>query len=151
MKSENTFFYLACLGWLAGLIVHVATLFGYAPGGWVWALHIGIFVVWFPCVLRLQREGLLMNPKRDSHFSRRSFFSIHPMFKLAPRWMRVIAITCGIYALINFMWFVLHLKISDTGESPLTVRGFSGHWIAFYGAAAAGLYPRSANRKSEIS
>ncbi len=162
-------FWVAVLGWTLGLIVHILSLADIDVTEripFVWILHLGIFVVWIPAILvlrknedlrKLQKSGLLtrMNPF--------GFFKI--IFKNVPRWLIVIAIVGFFYAIINFMLFVATqrgvpdiqngqyvLQSHGTLIKTLTeqeyhhfkaneVRGFSGHWIAFYGIAMAVLFP----------
>ncbi len=60
-----------------------------------------------------------------------------------PTWMRYAAIGLFAYAFINF--FVAFSgaasnRISGGELTPATIRGFSGHWMLFYGLAFAILF-----------
>jgi len=49
----------------------------------------------------------------------------------------------AIYAAVNFVVFILLTVGKPQGSGPMppgVVRGFSGHWMIFYGAAFAILY-----------
>ena len=129
------FLALAVVGLVLSLTAHVAALFGQQQplGDAAWALHIGIFVVWLPAVLvsnRLVKD-----------------FKYKDMWKAAlrgcPPWMRWLTSAFFVYAIVNFIIFaVLAPGGADSGANapPIVFRGFSGHWMAFYSAAAAVLY-----------
>ena len=87
------------------------------------------------------------------------------MFSQTPPWLAKIAIAGFFYAFINFGLFMLsdkgtpeikdgHYFLQNHGQITRQItekeyyhykagnlRGFSGHWIAFYGIAAAILFP----------
>jgi len=144
-------FYFAVTGWTLGLIVHLLSIADYNVSDkvpFVWLLHFGIFVVWLPGVfILIKNEGL-------------------NVFRQTPRCLTMIALAGFFYAILNFVLvmtishfgvpdikngqFILH----DHGKLIKTlteqeyhhykvndVRGFSGHWLAFYGLAAAILFP----------
>jgi hypothetical protein len=101
-------------------------------GDAAWLLHMGIFVVWLPTVLVANRLTTGASPK--------------DLWKAAlrgcPPWMQqAIKILTG-YAVVNFVIFVLRApKQGGHGPmSPVVVRGFSGHWMVFYGVAFGVLY-----------
>jgi hypothetical protein len=60
-----------------------------------------------------------------------------------PDWMRVLTYGFGVYAITNFITFALAAPPGaafGAPAPPIVFRGFSGHWMAFYSAAAAILY-----------
>ena len=126
---------LAAGGFILSVAAHLAALAGIAVpgGGLVWALHIGIFVVWIPTVL--------VSSRITRYSNRRDFWKT--ALAGCPPWMRrALYIVFG-YALLNFILFIAstsgHPK--PVGAAPPSViRGFSGHWMVFYGAAFATLY-----------
>jgi hypothetical protein len=129
-----SFMTLAGAGFLLSLGVHVASLFGIAmPGGeTVFALHAGIFVVWIPTVL-------LGPPMRGQ--AGRKFWS--ELREGLPRWMYRGIQVLFVYALVNFVLFASNApkkSASSPKAPPAVVRGFSGHWLVFYGTAFAVLY-----------
>lgn len=99
------------------------------------------------------------------------------MFAQTPSWMVVLAAVGLVYAVVNFVapWentaFVGGARLADGSYAvtnhgqvirPLTyaefllgeaaeMRLFSGHWIAFYGVAAAMLYPFHAKPLTEAA
>jgi hypothetical protein len=138
---------LALLGFLLSLAAHVAALAGVDVGKrvpWVWGLHVGVFVVFFPFVMSSRK---LLGP-------RTSLWSVRTLF---PTWVRVIGAAVFVYALINFALFITateggsprvrdgHFVLLDHGRvirelsaaeyeamEARDVRGFSGHWLVFY-------------------
>jgi hypothetical protein len=92
-----------------------------------------------------------------------TFFTI--IGKNAPKWMIVVAIGGICYAFFNFLFFMFsddgtptiqngHYVLQNHGQwvkdisaqqyhryKTNTLRGFSGHWIAFYGVAMLVLFP----------
>ena len=88
-----------------------------------------------------------------------------PILKNIPSWLIVITIAGFFYAIINFMLFIAsrlgspdiqngQYVLQNHGQLIKTLtereyhhykanelRGFSGHWIAFYGIATAALFP----------
>ncbi|MES2812013.1 MAG: hypothetical protein V4670_06040 [Bacteroidota bacterium] len=161
-------FYFALTGWTLGLFVHVLSLADFDVTEkipFVWLLHIGIFIVWLPVVLDLKNNEELQEYKQSGTVNRMNpidFFKI--VFKDTPTWMSVIAIGGFFYAFINFLLFmtsqggtpemrdglyILHnhgqlIKTLTEQEyhhyKANELRGFSGHWILFYGIATAFLY-----------
>lgn len=128
---------LAACGLALSVGAHALSLAGQpVPGGkLVWVLHAGIFVVWVPAVLVLRRPKV----QAGSDNSWKSAFAG------CPAWMRGGLYFLFGYAMLNFLWFVAtadqHKK--PAGDAPASViRGFSGHWMAFYGAAFGIFYSR---------
>ena len=164
-------FYFALTGWTLGLIVHILSIADIDVTEkipFVWLLHIGIFVVWLPVVLDLKNNEELKDFQQSGMLNRMnpiSFYKI--LFKDTPTWMSIIAGAGFFYAFINFILFMSsqggtpsiqdgHYVLQNHGEliKNLTeqeyhqykaneVRGFSGHWILFYGVATAILYKYS--------
>lgn len=126
------FIALAALGLLLSI---AATAFAVLnlpiPGGkWVWALHIGIFVVWLPAVIVAKRAV------RGA--AQTDFWKI--VLSGCPQWVRYALYGLFGYAFINFISFVTSGSMrpqSTDSATPWIVRGFSGHWMIFYGAALA--------------
>lgn len=168
-------FFLAVIGWTMGLTVHILSIAQIdveEKVPLIWFLHVGIFVVWLSAILvmrkneelkALQKSGKLNDLKQKE--------LIRVFFKHTPKWIGYLAIAGFFYAVLNFFSlmvyqkgtvdiidgkFVLHIhgKIIQTLTEQeyhrliaLKVRGFSGHWMAFYGFAAAILYPFKRNIK----
>jgi hypothetical protein len=129
------FMLLAGCGFVLSVAAHVMALAGVAfpGGGLVWGLHIGIFVVWIPTVLVGNRVT------RDS--KRTDFWKTALVG--CPVWMRRALPILFIYAIFNFILFIAGTSTHPKPAGPTppwVVRGFSGHWMVFYGAAFATLY-----------
>ena len=91
---RRAFSIFALVGFFSSLLVHLSTFFGIDPSKhvpWVWVLHLGIFVVFFPMVFV---QGL--KPKKD--FWRNIFAAM-------PRWARYTIKAFFAYAIINFALF----------------------------------------------
>jgi hypothetical protein len=98
----------------------------------VWYLHIGIFVVWIPAIL--------VSSRTTKDFKQKDFWKA--ALRGCPPWMKHLTYLFGGYAIINFLIFI-YLERSGTGHGEndlIKLRGFSGHWMAFYSAAMSTLY-----------
>jgi hypothetical protein len=126
--------WVAVAGFVASLIVHVLALIGVdSPfGSATWLLHLGIFVVWVPTVLVVQRRT---RGSRQAAFWKATFSGL-------PAWVTVGACVVIGYAILNFALFALVTDRYPRNKMPDIVeyRGFSGHWLVFYYMAAATLY-----------
>ena len=121
----SPFIWLAALGLVLSLIVHIYALIGVANpfGAAAWVLHGGVFVVWLPAVVVAHRST------RES--KQRDFWKA--ALRACPEWMKRMTYAFGAYAMINFVLFLALFRDNE-------LRGFSGHWMAFYSAALAVLY-----------
>jgi hypothetical protein len=129
------FITLAAMGFVLSVAAHVQALRRLPmPGGKaVWALHIGIFVVWLPTVVVAYRF--------TRGATRKDFWKIALIG--CPKWMRQALYVIFGYAILNFIYFMattVNRPPSRGDAPPEVVRGFSGHWMVFYGAAFATLY-----------
>lgn len=139
MKNILTpFMYLAALGLLLSIIVHVLSLLGMPSplGENSWGLHIGIFIVWLPTVL--------VANKLVKDFKQEDFWKA--ALRACPQWMKNLTYFFFGYAILNFVIFMISDFVSGSsakGQGNTTsnvFRGFSGHWMAFYCVAMATLY-----------
>lgn len=125
---------LAGLGLVLSLAVHAASFAGIALfGGRAFALHVGIFVVWIPTVVIAQRN--------TREFKRKDFWKA--ALRGCPSWMKGLTYGSFAYAIVNFAYFFLTTAGGPKHSSPpdaAILRGFSGHWMAFYSAAMSVLY-----------
>jgi hypothetical protein len=120
------------LGLLVSLWVHIGALLGrnVAPEWLFFTLHLGIFVVWLPAVLVLQ--------KRIGYTGGRDVWK--KAFQGAPDGLRFMVYFFFAYAGFNFLLFWLQAPAKSVpfgSAEPVPWRGFSGHWMAFYSAALA--------------
>jgi hypothetical protein len=132
------FMLLAAVGLVLSLIVHVLALLGMpSPFGELsWLLHVGIFVVWLPTVI--------VSNTLVKDFKQKDFWKA--ALRACPQWMKSLTGLFLTYAIINFILFMIFdigggdSSGSENGTPPSVLRGFSGHWMAFYSAAMAVLY-----------
>ncbi len=179
--NKNILFYIAACGWIIGLTAHllsVADIDVTSRVPFIWVLHVGIFVVWLPVVLKLKDDKELKEYKNTSFVNRLNPFSFYKIiFKNAPSWMSVLAIICFYYAIVNFILFILDADalgganirdgkyvLENRGKfirniteeeyhhaKAAMLRGFSGHWLVFYGFAATILYPFNKTEDKSIA
>ena len=141
-KIASFFAALSAIGLVLSVVSHLSALAGRSGplGGKSWFLHVGIFVVWLPAVIAansLTKEV----PQKD-------IWKV--IFRSCPAWMKYMTCTFFGYAILNFVIFMAKGSASGEGVmSPATVRGFSGHWMAFYSAALSILYATGSG-KTEI-
>jgi len=125
---------LSGVGLILSLWIHLGAVRGQrlAPEFFFWGLHLGIFLVWFPAILIAQ--------KLIGNINRRDLWKV--LLKDCPSWLRYMVYGFMGYAVVNFLLFVGAEKTVGAGSNPPANvwRGFSGHWMAFYSAAAAIFY-----------
>lgn len=136
------FIVLSLIGLVLSIFVHFASLLGFNLPDAAMGLHIGIFVVWIPTVIVGNR--LTKNTPRNDYWK--------VALQGCPAWMKYMTYVFFGYAFINFALFFFGsfgVQANSTGDvSPSVLRGFSGHWMAFYSAALAMLY--SGTRASQM-
>jgi hypothetical protein len=122
---------IAAAGLVLSLLVHVTAIAGIASplGKAAWGLHVGIFAVWIPAVMVSQAQT------RDA--KRTDFWRV--ALRGCPPWMRYMTYGFFGYAFVNFALFFLG-TFGERQDELATLRGFSGHWMAFYSTAMAILY-----------
>lgn len=126
------FAFLALMGLLLSIWVHIGALFGRraAPEYFFWALHAGIFVVFFPAILVAQ--------KRVGSANRKDFWKM--VTKGSPDGLRYLLNFFSAYAFV--MFFVSFFQTSPgavpKGQNPASEwLGFSSVWMVFYCASFA--------------
>ena len=129
------FLFLAIIGLLSCLVVHLCGLMGFPSplGTWTWILVPGLFVVWFPTILYASRLA------RD--FKQRDFWKA--VLRGCPPWLRCSVYVFIAYGVVNFIHIALDRRGSPdpTGPaSPETAWAVTGHLMIFYSVAAAVLY-----------
>lgn len=128
------FVLLSALGLLLSLAAHIGALLGLDIPPEAMGLHMGIFVVWIPAVI-------MANSSLTKNAARKDYWKI--VLRGAPTWMRYMTFGFFIYAFVNFIVFIALGPASRGGGGdtpPSVIRGFSGHWMAFYSAAFSILY-----------
>jgi hypothetical protein len=88
-----------------------------------------IFVVWIPLVILANRTR--PNTARGN---------LEHLFAVLPNGLRLACSGLFGYTLLNFAYFLYSTRGYPKGQVPfrLELRGFSGHWMLFYGIAAVG-------------
>ena len=120
---------IAAAGLLVSIVCHLMGWLGVEPPGGkslFVMLNLGIFVVCIPLGILADRT----KPK-----SGRDNFK-HLLAEL-PKWARVAAVGLLIYAILNYVSIMIRHEWRGISFS-LKLRAFSGHWMLFYGWAAAG-------------
>jgi hypothetical protein len=128
---------LAASGFFLSLYIHIISLLGIPSpfGATTWGLHVGIFLIWFPAVM--------VSMKMMQGVPRKDFWKVALVG--CPPWMRYAVYAVFGYAIFNFVIFMSIVgptgkhQLNDT-PPPAVLRGFSGHWLAFYGAGFGLLY-----------
>lgn len=150
-------FYLAVAGWLLSLFVNTNALQGVdltVDHGYVWLLHVGIFIVWLPAVLELRKNEELKQLKYQPLKDRfKPFATYNIMFKGTPLWIKALICCCSVYAFVTFFYFNFYKGLTGPavhnisgssgrgGPSPGMLASFSAIWLLFYGVAAGIQYP----------
>jgi hypothetical protein len=122
---------MAAVGFLASVACHLMGWLRIEPawGQSAFVLHLGLFVLWIPLVIFANRT--MPKPGRGN---------FEHLLALLPKWARTFTSGLFIYALLNFVYFIFCTHQYPKHEVPffLELRGFSGHWMLFYGLAAVG-------------
>jgi len=121
------FLALSALGLALSVAVHLAALLGLHVPSEALNLHLGLFVVWIPTILL-------------SNFTRHGFrrhYGWKDSLRGCPLWLQWMVYGLFAYAFANMLLMFFNGLAAET-IAPLRV--FSGHWMAFYGAAFGVLY-----------
>ena len=96
----------------------------------VFILHVGIFFVWFPLVFGSQRA-----------IQKRTKPTFTDLLSVLPKSAGLAIGLLFFYAIAHFLYFIHLTQQYPKHQVPLwlEVRGFSGHWMMFYGTASLGL------------
>lgn len=165
---KRILFFIALLGAISAIIVHVSTILGIDVADkvpFIWVLHVLIFVVWIPTIFSLKKE---QKQNKDANA-----FTL--LTKNKPKWLIGLIIAIAVYTGFNFMFSLSktegtatnyengvyslqnrgkHIRNITEEEYHLhganTVRSFSGHWILFYTIATIALYKGKSKEEDEI-
>ncbi len=122
---------IAAAGFVASVACHLMGWLQIQPPGGqaVLMLHVGIFVVWIPLVICANRTK--PNPGRNN---------LDHLFAVLPKWVKIASGILFGYAILNFVYFMYCSQQYPKHKVPFLVelRGFSGHWMMFYGIATIG-------------
>lgn len=127
--------WLALLGFCLSVAAHILALTGIMlplpQPDIVFALHVGIFVVFVPAVL-ISRQRAQGGARTN----------LNDIARDSPLWIGALLLLLFAYAVINF-FLVFSLDQAPRGTALAgndflhTLRGFSGHWMLFYFASFA--------------
>lgn len=122
---------IAASGFVASFACDVMGWFHVQPplGRSVFILHVGFIALWFPLVTFANRTM----PKGAKN-------NLEHLLAEFPPWLRRVSTLLFIYALLNFAYFMYCTGQYPKHELPfyIELRGFSGHWMLFYGMATMG-------------
>lgn len=126
---------LALAGFVLSVLVNVGCVTGrWTPPGYFWALHVGIFVVFFPAIFVAQ--------KRVGSANRKDFWKV--ILKGAPDWMKYFLYAVLAYTfVIGVPSWIRALQQSPSPTRPSNFNDwtlFSATWMDFYWASFAILY-----------
>jgi hypothetical protein len=171
IKLKTFLFYFTLAFWTASLIANLLAIADFDIMGkfpFIWFLHIGIFIVAFTAIFVLKR----MPEFQDQQIRSNPLKVLGTVIKGTPYWLIAIAVVGFIYAGINFSLFATsqigtpeikdgQFILQEHGQFIRTiseqeyhhfraniVRGFSGHWIAFYGIGLVLLFPFKSSRSN---
>jgi hypothetical protein len=124
---------LGLLGFTLSLLVHVLSYEGIAATERVpaaWALHVGIFPLFFVLVYRFRRWA------GTSRWQWWRQPGARELLRYFPGWVRVAVPLLFAYAMVNFLLATGVQPAANGSGTTLTpvatARAFSGHWLIFY-------------------
>jgi Protein of unknown function (DUF3592) len=143
MRVLPVFEALAIIGFVLSVLVNVGALTSrWTPPSAFWALHVGIFVVFFPAIF--------VGQKRVGSTHRKDFWKL--VLKGAPDWMKYLLYAVFAYAAAIDVTSWIRGAQQPSGPSQSSGFGdwteFSVVWIVFYWASFAILY--SAMREERL-
>lgn len=172
---KKTLFFIACIGWMLSLSAHVLSMADYnvkEQVPFVWLLHFGIFLIALPAIYIFKKENTFTEFQKTSILNQLNpVAGFKVIFKNTPKWLSVVAFVGLVYAFFNFFIsfafipgttaiendqyilenhgvFVRTLTEQEYHHIQATeIKGVSGHWLAFYGIAAALLFPFASTQR----
>ena len=121
----------AAAGFVASVACHFMGWLHIEPpwGKSVFVLHVGFLVLWFPLVIFATRTM----PKGATG-------NVEHLLAELPKWVRRAVTVLLVHTFLNFAYFMYCTSQYPKRGVPfyLELRGFSGHWILFYGMAVTG-------------
>ncbi len=112
---------IAALGWTLSTFVNVAAIYGALPlGGAVWSLHIVVLLLAIPAT----------SVSRSDSGPWHAFWT--RSLRGCPSWALTLMGTTMVYAVFNFVLFYVRSSGPRPTSDMVVIRGFSGHWMAFY-------------------
>ena len=123
----SIFAFLALIGLLLSIWVHIGALFGRQPSPAFWGLHVGVFTVFFPAIFVAQ--------KRLGTTQRKDLWKA--ITKGSPDGVRYMLYFFFVYASITglLIFFRSPPGTVPNRDTALDWRGFSAVWMVFYCAS----------------
>lgn len=126
---------LGLLGFAASLAVHVLSYAGIAAAEHVpavWALHVGIFPLFFALVLRMRHWS---GTSRQWDWWKQP--PMRELLRYFPAWVKTLVPVLFFYVFVNFFLATAGAMAVEAGGrqtlAPVdSARAFSGHWLIFY-------------------
>ena len=164
LKSKTILFYFTLACWTSSLLANLSAIADFdviEKFPFVWFLQIGVFIVVITAIFVLRQTPELQDQQVRSNPLR----VLGTLIKGTPYWLIAIAVAGFIYAGVNFSLFASsqigspeikdgQFILQEHGQFIKTIteqeyhhyqaniiRGFSRHWLAFYGIGLALLYP----------
>jgi hypothetical protein len=138
-RRANALSLYGALGLAASAIVHFGTYVGRglsAQHPLFWALHIGIFPLFFVFVFRLRAWS---DVKPGMFGFKQNQLRWRELLAYFPPWVPPLVTVLFAYVMANFLLSMGHLPPKGTHAGPPTgaeavymARAFSGHWLVFY-------------------
>lgn len=175
---KKSLFYFAATGWALSLTIHLSAIADDNAASkmpFAWLLHLGVCIVWIPTVIISAKNEKLKTIRQLSigkQLNPAVAFKI--FFQQTPRWLAIIVVAGVFYAIVNFIFFMATspIGVADIKDGQFVLhnhgkliktltaqeynqyhtnelRAFSGHWLLFYGVAAAILFPFNKQKNQE--
>ena len=165
--KQKLIFTAAVTGWALALTIHLLTFAGIAVNaGYYGFLFVGIFPLWYYAILKVRDNRNLDRYDEYSFWQRLNpILYFKRLFRNAPTWFRIVAVTCFYGAVISG-WISQSHKHGDPGiqngqyvllyqghlmkiiteteynyAKIIDVRMWTGVIIGFYAFASAMVYP----------
>ena len=123
--------WIAAIGFIASVVCHVMGWLQVEPawGKSLFVLHVGFLVLWIPLVTFANRTMPKGARSNAAH-----------LFAELPPWVGRAVTIFGFYVVLNFVYFIYRASQYPKREVPfyIELRGFSGHWMLFYGVSIVG-------------
>ena len=126
---------IAAVGLLVSIYVHVSAWIGVAMtplAAWMLALHLTAILLAFPMIVA---GHLIAGDPMDVAYLSSS--DVHLVLQACSPAMRGVIYGFAGYAMVNFAFFAWQIASGAHVDDAATLRGFSGHWMAFFAAEMA--------------
>jgi hypothetical protein len=141
-QMRRLFFYLALLGFALSVMAHITSFV--IPNieklfPLIWALHFGVFIVFFPAMLEVKKRAYLEELTIRRMMNPIAFFKF--WFKNTPGWFIIITFVTMAYSSI-------YAQMQGDNPSINVISWFSSVWLVFYTLSASILFPYQINSET---